>query len=521
MVKRLNEIGFISTVFFMALLCINVSANNKTLDGGGGNIYTDSFETAFNVAKEFNTYDLPVKIDLYLDNKLIGSGSPKQEIIADFPELTLKINVPCTDFPKPELVVWNDPLSLKAYGFDESRVKFVVHYADNSTLDLSSQAELIYVSRTAGLADNESKLMSVCPGLQDTNNNSGLKDIAGTTFEKYIQKLYDAGVINGYSDHTYRPTEKVTRLAMAKYIVKAFDLTVDTSGEKFADVTDMNNELNQYVQTLKNLKIITGYSDKTYRPNELVSRAAVTKFVVNAMVVKGIAVDFTIDSTFSDVPSNYPFRAYIAYLNSVSANGEKVIKGTSDGRFLPSDNLDRGAMAKIISNAKDSYPTLPKGNPIGDPLAVIKGDTSELLSVETSLYKFLYPAGYSKITTYPAMYIEAYSKNGNHVYLVVQDVDDSANDVDNAWCLAYQIQFGDQFDEYYNSQASYFEDNGYKGCKMTAITSNAGDKNVYYGYALVNTSTNKMYSVQTFYDTEVEKTVEELLIESVDSFELK
>ena len=42
---------------------------------------------------------------------------------------------------------------------------------------------------------------------------------------------------------------------MAKFVVKTFGFEVDTTGEKFPDVQDMEDELSTYVQTLKNLEI--------------------------------------------------------------------------------------------------------------------------------------------------------------------------------------------------------------------------------------------------------------------------
>lgn len=189
-------------------------------------------------------------------------------------------------------------------------------------------------------------------------------DYFGTTFETYIQNLLDDNVVNGYPDGTYRPNEPVSRLAMAKFIVKAFDFQVDTAGEKFPDVSDMTNELQTYVQTLKNLGIVKGFSDGTYHPNDPVTRESVTKYIAKVLEKKGVAVDYTLENKFSDVNFDNKFIGEIAYLNSIDYNGDKVIKGMSDGTYHPTDSLTRGAMAKIIDNSRKAMSSLPKGESI-------------------------------------------------------------------------------------------------------------------------------------------------------------
>jgi len=49
-------------------------------------------------------------------------------------------------------------------------------------------------------------------------------DIEGSWAADWIEELYQEGIVNGYSDGTYRPNNKVTRAQMAKFIVNAFKL---------------------------------------------------------------------------------------------------------------------------------------------------------------------------------------------------------------------------------------------------------------------------------------------------------
>lgn len=203
---------------------------------------------------------------------------------------------------------------------------------------------------------------------EENDSEENFPDIEGNTFEEYINNLADDDIISGFSDGKYYPDRQITRAQMAKFIVNAFDFPISTSGDKFPDVEDMTNELSRYIQTLKNLDIVGGYSDGTYKPDENVTRGAVTKFIVNALEEKGKEIDldipdgYTIDNFFHqdlgidcDFPDVYyynRFLLHINYLENISVGGEKIIKGYSDGSFKPDDELTRGQMAKIVDLAR-------------------------------------------------------------------------------------------------------------------------------------------------------------------------
>ncbi|MBD3362889.1 hypothetical protein GF362_04175 [Candidatus Dojkabacteria bacterium] len=166
-------------------------------------------------------------------------------------------------------------------------------------------------------------------------------------FYQYIMNLYEDEIISGYSNGLYGPKDPVKRDQMAKFIVRAFNLEVDTTGEKFPDVTNMQSELNQYVQTLKNLGIVSGYSDGNYYPGNPVTRGQVSKFVVETMRVKGIDIDLNMSHEFPDIIGS-TFEGYIAYLTNQEVGGERIVRGYSDGTYKQDLDLNREQMAKII-----------------------------------------------------------------------------------------------------------------------------------------------------------------------------
>ncbi|MCA9386338.1 S-layer homology domain-containing protein, partial [Candidatus Dojkabacteria bacterium] len=185
-------------------------------------------------------------------------------------------------------------------------------------------------------------------------------DVANTTFETYIDSLYERGIINGYNDKTFRPDTYVSRGEMSKFIVNAFEIALDTSGENFKDV-DQNNIFWVYIQTMKNNAITSGYPNGTYRPNQSVTRGEATKFVVLALQTKGVSVLLDTNSIFLDT-ENHTFQPYISFLAQYRPGDEYIIQGYGNGDFGPDDPTTRGAMAKIIHSSSAKF---APGNVLG------------------------------------------------------------------------------------------------------------------------------------------------------------
>ena len=99
--------------------------------------------------------------------------------------------------------------------------------------------------------------------------------------------LADLGVINGFTDGSYRPTETVTRAQMAKMIDAVCTGDDDASG--FVGTTTALKDINQapwaegYIKYCYSLGIIGGFPDNTFRPNEPVTVAQAAKMLLVAL----------------------------------------------------------------------------------------------------------------------------------------------------------------------------------------------------------------------------------------------
>lgn len=103
-----------------------------------------------------------------------------------------------------------------------------------------------------------------------------------------IYKLRNAGIIDGYTDGTFGPTDPVTREQTSKYIVRAIELMtdepLDRSGASYPDVPD-GGHFADYIDALTTALVIEGYPDGTFAPTDPVTRGQMAKFLGNAVGV--------------------------------------------------------------------------------------------------------------------------------------------------------------------------------------------------------------------------------------------
>jgi hypothetical protein len=125
---------------------------------------------------------------------------------------------------------------------------------------------------------------------------------------RYIDYLADRGVISGYNDNTFRPNNNATRGQFSKMIVLGQGWPIDLSGAPhFTDVQPGSTYFD-YIETAFNRGVISGYADATFRPNNNITRGQITKIIVLA---EGWPVESPPVPSFTDVLPGSPFYGYV------------------------------------------------------------------------------------------------------------------------------------------------------------------------------------------------------------------
>jgi hypothetical protein len=128
--------------------------------------------------------------------------------------------------------------------------------------------------------------------------------------------LLNSGAISGYDDCTFRPWANTTRAQLSKIVVLAYNLApYIPPAPSFSDVP-ADSTFYRYVETAHHHRVISGYEDNTFRPGNDVTRGQLSKIVVLA---KGWAEYTPPTPTFSDVSTDDPFYRYIetAYAHGI------------------------------------------------------------------------------------------------------------------------------------------------------------------------------------------------------------
>lgn len=156
------------------------------------------------------------------------------------------------------------------------------------------------------------------------------------TQEKEVGKVESSSYITGYSDKTVRPNASITRAEVATMIAKLKNYTLDEAADsKFADVKDQ--WFSKYVNAVVREGLTKGYADGSFQPNREITRA---EFV---QMIMAISSPNTTEKTFNDVKGHWAEAA----IKQAYANG--IVSGYKDGSFKPDQKISR-AEAVVILN---------------------------------------------------------------------------------------------------------------------------------------------------------------------------
>ena len=111
-------------------------------------------------------------------------------------------------------------------------------------------------------------------------------------FNKYIGYLEDKDVLSGYEDGTFRPMDTITRGEICAVIARAQRYDLISYNGIFTDVTE-NDWAKDYIETLADKNIVSGYEDGTFGPYSPLTRAEAVAIINRVLVESTPIVTFT------------------------------------------------------------------------------------------------------------------------------------------------------------------------------------------------------------------------------------
>jgi hypothetical protein len=213
--------------------------------------------------------------------------------------------------------------------------------------------------------------------------DKGSNYIFTDTSDRDVVKVAKAGLMNGCGGQLFRPDTYITREAIAKAL--AILLQNATSGElaSFADFEEISDWAQSYVSALYGEKIILGYGNNTFRPQNNISRAEFAaafmkirdKYSLGAMTGNAARNANVTPLAFLDIPSGTVGVLSIPSLGinnlPVAEDGENLdnIK-TVAGHFINTAMFD-GNVGLLGHNFTDKSPWFGKLANIQDGAVMI------------------------------------------------------------------------------------------------------------------------------------------------------
>ncbi|CAG7627328.1 S-layer homology domain-containing protein [Paenibacillus allorhizosphaerae] len=210
------------------------------------------------------------------------------------------------------------------------------------------------------------------------------KDVQGKDMEwalRYIASLASRNIFDGYSDGTFRPNEKVSRIEAITAAVRLMGLR-----DQAESATEMSTKLNfkdanqvpawavGYVSVaLKN--DLFSESDTMVQPNQPADRLWATTLLVKALKLESEAkTKMNVKLSFSD--ANKIPAGSVGYVAVAVERG--LVNGFEDNTFRPTQPVTRAEIAALLDRAGDQLPDSGVGLVTGTVTTPVVGNVLTL-----------------------------------------------------------------------------------------------------------------------------------------------
>lgn len=164
------------------------------------------------------------------------------------------------------------------------------------------------------------------------------------SFYAAVESLKNLEIIKGFDDGTFRPENPVTRAEALKMILTSAKATIEESSEtEFFDVP-ADSWFGAFIRTGRNLNIVNGYGDTgKFGPNDRVQKSQFLK-----MLILGFKKDVSKHENLKTGVSidTDPGQWWLPYMSYSKTLG--IITPNVENRLFPEKELTRGECAEII-----------------------------------------------------------------------------------------------------------------------------------------------------------------------------
>lgn len=188
------------------------------------------------------------------------------------------------------------------------------------------------------------------------------KDLKGHWCEEFIRALISMNLTDGFSDGTYQPDKPMTRAQYAALVTAAFTPAPKRPAPEFTDVAQ-DFWAASAIKTAASGGFVSGFSDRTFRPQQNVQRLQVIVSLVNGLGLSAAAQEALLVYSDQNTIPEYA-RTAIA-----TATQQKIIVNYPDIKQLaPTREATRAEVAAMVYQA---LVAIQRAKPINSPYVVV------------------------------------------------------------------------------------------------------------------------------------------------------
>jgi len=180
------------------------------------------------------------------------------------------------------------------------------------------------------------------------SNDVSFSDIVGHWGAPEIEKLANKLVVQGVGANRFSPDRAVNRAEFTAMLVRSLALPIVSTDSGFSDV-DANAWYAGVIATAAEYGLVNGYSDGTFRPQKTITREEIAAMVVRAAAFAGENISVT-SSEQQRLLGGYQDAGKIKWGHQEIAAAIKagIVQGTSATTLRPDANATRAQAAAMI-----------------------------------------------------------------------------------------------------------------------------------------------------------------------------
>jgi len=168
-----------------------------------------------------------------------------------------------------------------------------------------------------------------------------LKDITGHWAEGAIKQAAELGIVTGNTAGLFQPDKPISRDEFIAMLVRALKLEGAGSELSFRDNKDIQAWARLAIAQAVQAGLVTGYSDQTFRPKALISRAEMAAIIIRSM---GIEPAPSAKLPFKDAAQIPQWaKSYVA-----AAYETGIMSGRTQQTFVPEAQASRAEAVVVI-----------------------------------------------------------------------------------------------------------------------------------------------------------------------------